>query len=115
MIEVWQAINTPRRREILRSIWDRELSAGDIQRENPDITFGAVSQHLRILESAGLVSRRGEGVRRFYIARKDSLGPLQSFLEEMWGTALYRLKIRAELEQARRGPRSEKKKRRKKK
>ena len=108
MIEVFQALQTPRRREILRLIWNREQCVGDIRRAQSDISFGAVSQHLRILEKAGLVQTRKDGVRHFYVARKEQLGPLQSWLEEMWNTALYRLKIRAELEQARRGPRSKK-------
>ncbi len=108
MTEIFQALQTPRRREILRLIWNREQCAGDICKAQKDITFGAVSQHLRILEEAGLVQSRKDGVRHFYTARKDQLGPLRPWLEEIWDTALYRLKIRAELEQARRGPRSKK-------
>jgi DNA-binding transcriptional ArsR family regulator len=68
------------------------------------VTFGAVSQHLRILADSGLLVRREEGRKRFYRARKETLGPLQGWLETMWDDALYRLKIRAEMEQARRGP-----------
>ena len=109
---ILSALNAPRRREILRQIWDEEKSAGEIHRANPEITFGAVSQHLRLLEEAGLVRRRDEGQQHFYIARKEELGALQSWLETMWDSALYRLKIRAELEQARRGPRPQKKRRR---
>lgn len=107
-MEVFRALQTPRRREILRLIWDQELSAGEIYRRQQDITFGAVSQHLRILESAGVVTKREEGTYRFYIADKKNLGLLRKYLEEMWDASLYRLKIRAELEQARRGPRSKK-------
>ncbi len=105
-MEVFQALQTPRRREILRLVWNEELSAGEICRRQPDVTFGAVSQHLRILEQAGLLSRREEGTFRFYIAKKEELGSLRKYLEQMWDNALYRLKIRAELEGARRGPRS---------
>ena len=112
MMEIFQALQTPRRREILRLIWNREHCVGDICRLQKDISLGAVSQHLRILEQAGLVQKRKDGAHHFYAARKEQLGPLRPWLEEMWDTALYRLKIRAELEQARRGPRS--KKRRKK-
>jgi len=108
MVELFHALQAPRRREILRFVWNQERSVGDICLAQRDITLGAVSQHLRILEEAGLVQKRAEGVHRFYVARKEELGLLQSWLEEMWNTALYRLKIRAELEQARRGPRSKK-------
>jgi DNA-binding transcriptional ArsR family regulator len=109
MVEIFGALNTPRRREILRFVWNEERSAGEIFKANPDITFGAVSQHLRILEQAGLVNKRREGLHQFYKARRDEMGPLQTWLESMWDSALYRLKINAEMEQARRGPRSRKK------
>lgn len=100
-----EALGTARRREILRLVWRRERSAGEIHQALRDVTFGAISQHLRILTDSGLLVRRGEGRRRFYTARKDPLGPLESWLESMWDDALYRLKVRAELESARRGPR----------
>jgi DNA-binding transcriptional ArsR family regulator len=102
---VLHALATPRRREILRLAWDRERSAGEIRAAFADVTFGAVSQHLRVLADAGLVSVRAEGRRRLYSARKDALGPLRAWLESHWDSALYALKLRAELEEARRGPR----------
>jgi DNA-binding transcriptional ArsR family regulator len=110
MIEIWKAIGTPRRREILRVVWDQERSVGEIWKTQSGVTMGAVSQHLRLLEEAGLVERRQKGVQHFYIARKDALGPIGACLQEMWDTALYRLKMRAEIEQARRGPRSTRRK-----
>ena len=103
----------PRRREILRQVWERERTAGEIFAANQDVTFGAVSQHLRILQEAGLVSCREVGQHRYYLARKEELGQLQSWLESMWDSALYRLKIRAEIEEAKRGPRSQQGHRRK--
>ncbi len=114
MNEILQALNTPRRREILRLLWTQELRAGDIHRAQPDVTFGAVSQHLAVLERAGLVAHRRDGVQRYYSARKDHLGPLRGWLESMWDSALYRLKLKAELEQAKRGPHPGKKARRRK-
>ena len=99
------SLASPRRQEILRLIWDRELSAGAIARAMPDITFGAVSLQLGSLERAGLVEVRVEGRHRFYRARRDALGALGHFLESMWNDALWRLKNAAELEQCRRGPR----------
>jgi len=105
MSTVLHALGTPRRREILRLVWDGEQSAGAIHRALGDVTFGAVSQHLRVLHQAGLVTCRGDGRRRFYGARKEELGPLRAWLEDMWSDALHRLTLRAELEEARRGPR----------
>jgi len=108
---VLQILGTPRRREILRLVWKGERSAGDIHRALGDVTFGAVSQHLRQLEEASLLQGRREGRHRFYAARKEALGPLAQWLESMWDDALYKLKLRAELEESRRGPRRRRRRR----
>ena len=105
MRSILDVLSTPRRREILRLVWSAERSAGDIHRDLGDVTFGAVSQHLGQLESAGLVSVRKHGRHRFYAARPAALEPLRAWLESMWDDALYRLKLAVELERARRGPR----------
>jgi len=98
------AIASPRRREILRLVWSDELAAGDIHRRMPDVTFGAVSLQLRALTSAGLVESRPDGRHRLYRARQEALGPVARMLEGMWGDALWRLKLQAELAESRRGP-----------
>jgi DNA-binding transcriptional ArsR family regulator len=98
------AMASPRRREILRLVWRQERAAGDIHAAMPDITFGAVSLQLRALAEAGLVDVRSEGRNRFYLARREAFGPVGRMLERMWGDALQRLKLQAELEQSRRGP-----------
>ena len=102
---VLTAIASPRRREILRLIWNRELAAGQIAAAMPDVTFGAVSLQLRSLQSAGLVECRRDQQNRFYRAKCETLGPLGASLERMWTGALWRLKLAAELEASRRGPR----------
>lgn len=99
------AAASPRRREVLRLIWDCELSAGDIHRQMPDITFGAVSLQLKWLLTAGLVEQRAQSRFRYYRARREAFGPVGQMLEQIWSDALSRLKIAAELEHARRGPR----------
>jgi len=88
-------IAEPRRREILRLIWDAERQAGEIA-EHFDVTFGAVSQHLGVLRRAGLVVVRRDGTRRFYRADRDALAPFAAVLEQMWGAQLDRLAILAE-------------------
>ena len=98
------ALAAPRRREILRLVWNEELGAGEIHLALSDVTFGAVSQQLGILQRAGLVRVRAEGRRRLYRADRAAVGPLVTWLEEMWDDALYQLKLRAELDEARRGP-----------
>lgn len=102
---VLNAIASPRRREILRLVWDQEVSAGEISRAMPDVTFGAVSLQLRALSEAGLVESRADRQQRFYRARREAFGPVARMLESMWDDALCRLKLAAELEQSRRGPR----------
>lgn len=99
------AIASPRRREILRLVWSADRTAGDIRSAMPDVTFGAVSQHLGALAGAGLVDVRADGRQRIYRARQDAFGPIGRALEQMWDDALWRLKLEAELEQSRRGPR----------
>ena len=96
---------SPRRLLILRLIWDEERPAGGIHAAMPEVTFGAVSLHLRALHEAGLVQARKAGRHRYYRARREALGPLGRMLEQTWRSALWRLKIHAEMEEARRGPR----------
>jgi DNA-binding transcriptional ArsR family regulator len=106
---VMTVLASPRRSEILRMVWDNELAAGDIHRAMPDITFGAVSLQLKRLIDAELVEVRSESRNRYYRARKESLGGLGEFLEGMWNSALWQLKLAAELEEGRRGPRPRRK------
>ena len=102
---VLTAIASPRRREILRLVWTDELPAGAIHASMPDVTFGAISLQLRALVEAGAVTVRAEGRHRFYRAEQSVLGPVADLLDEMWSDALWRLKLKAELEETRRGPR----------
>ena len=101
---VLAAIASPRRREILRLIWDDEKQAGAIAGAMPDVTFGAVSLHLRALMEAGAVRVRTEGRCRYYSADRERLKHVSGALERMWDDALWRLKLHAELEETRRGP-----------
>ncbi len=105
---VLNAIASPRRREILRLVWEGEQTAGAIHRAMPDVTFGAVSLQLRSLIEAGLVEARSQQRNRFYRARREALGPVAEILERMWDDALWKLKLAAELEESRRGPKPRK-------
>src|SRR5216110_2089808 len=93
------AIASPRRREILRLVWKKELRAGEIAEAMPDVTFGAISLQLRVLKNAGFVDSRVEGQCRYYRARREALGPIGTMLERMWDDALWQLKLEAELDQ----------------
>jgi len=111
---VLAAIASPRRQEILRLIWGGEKSAGEIHRAMPDVTFGAVSLQLNSLLEAGLVEARAESRNRFYRANRGALGPMAEMLERMWDDALWKLKLAAELEQSRRGPKPRRRKKNRK-
>ena len=106
------ALASPRRQEILRLVWGKERSAGAIHAAMPDVTFGAVSLQLRALSDAGLVQSRAEGRHRYYRANKSALGGVATMLERMWDDALWKLKLAAELEHSRRGPRPRRRARR---
>ena len=85
---VLAAAASPRRREILRIVWNEERTAGDIHREMPDVTFGAVSLQLKLLLEAGLVEARAERRFHYYRARREAFGPVGEMLERMWSDAL---------------------------
>jgi DNA-binding transcriptional ArsR family regulator len=89
-VDALQVVAEPRRREILRLVWDRELAAGDIAGRF-DVSFPAVSQHLGVLRDAGFVTVRRDGRTRLYRADRRALGPLRPMLEKMWRDSLDRL------------------------
>jgi DNA-binding transcriptional ArsR family regulator len=86
-MDAMRVVAEPRRREILRLVWDQELSAGAIA-EHFDVSFPAISQHLGVLQQAGFVSVRRDGTRRFYRADRAALGGLAPALERMWAERL---------------------------
>jgi DNA-binding transcriptional ArsR family regulator len=90
-----QIVAEPRRREILRLVWHRERSAGDIARHF-DVSFPAVSQHLGILHDAGFVRARRVGKQRYYQADLAGLGTLKDTLESVWSQQIERLAVLAE-------------------
>ena len=83
----------------MRLTWSAEVCAGDLHKQLSDVTFGAVSQHLRVLADAGLVECRRDGRHRFYRARRGELGPLRTWLEQMWARSLDDLAALAEADE----------------
>jgi DNA-binding transcriptional ArsR family regulator len=61
----------------------------------------AVSQHLRVLKQAGLVTERKEGTRRLYRVDPEGLAGLRAYFERFWTDALAAFKVAAEAEQRR--------------
>jgi DNA-binding transcriptional ArsR family regulator len=97
-VSLFQAIAPRRRREILRVLREQELSVGEVA-SRFDVTQPAISQHLKVLKSAGLVSERRDGTRHIYTVRREGLGELHDFLAEFFGEGLERLKRAAETEE----------------
>ena len=93
-----RALAEPTRRRILRLVRDRERTAGDIAGHFA-VTRPAVSQHLRALEEAELVTVRRDGTRRWYRARPEGLSEMQAWLATMWRGNLDDLKRAAEREE----------------
>ena len=96
MFETIQAMAEPTRLAILKMVRRHEMPAGQIAGKFKGITRPAVSQHLRVLKDAGLVSERREGTRRIYRLRPEGFAPLKALLEDFWDTKLERLKASAE-------------------
>ena len=97
-MEPLQVIAAPQRLRILELVWDQDLAAGEIAAQF-EVSWSAVSQHLRILRTAGFVVERREGTSRIYRADKAALGSLRSVVEEHWRRGLDRVKDLAEAEQ----------------
>jgi DNA-binding transcriptional ArsR family regulator len=97
-VEVFEAIAQPTRRRILRLLADGEQSVGSVTSEF-ELTQPAISQHLKVLREAGLVSERRDGARRLYRVRPEGLGDLHGFLAELLPAGLERLKEAVEEEE----------------
>jgi DNA-binding transcriptional ArsR family regulator len=97
-MEVFEAVAQPKRREILRLLSGRELSAGEIASRFA-VTQPAISQHLRVLKEVGLLSERRDGTKRMLSVRAEGLAELNDFLAEVLPSKLDRLKEVAENEE----------------
>jgi len=84
--QILSALSSPTRREILWLAWQEELSAGDIA-ASFDVAAPTISQHLKVLREAGLVSMTVDGNFRRYRSRRDLLAAFEPFLrddEDRW-------------------------------
>lgn len=95
---VLQALIEPHRREIVQLLQHTELSSGEIS-SRFEVTRPAISQHLKVLTEAGLVTVRKQGTKRYYRARPEGLRELRQFLEAFWDDSLQQLKQAAEAEE----------------
>ena len=89
---VFKAIAEPRRMELLQILREKgELSVGELA-DKVSVTQQAVSLHLKVLESAGLVQAKRSGTRHLYAVRLDGFKPASDFLDAFWSDRLKGLK-----------------------
>lgn len=81
------ALGDPSRRRMVELLAAGPRPVGAIAADMP-IRRPAVSKHLRVLESAGLVEHRSVGTRNLYALAPDGLAPLQQWLAGQWDTVL---------------------------
>ena len=89
------ALADPTRRTIFERVADRPRAVGELARELP-VSRPAVSQHLKVLKAAGLVTDRASGTRRIYAVDPQGLGALRAYLDQFWTRSLADFKAAAE-------------------
>ena len=85
--EVFIALADPTRRNIFEALRERPKTVGELAEGQP-VSRPAVSQHLKVLESAGLVSVEPQGNRRLYLIKREGLNELRQYLDSFWSDAL---------------------------
>lgn len=96
------ALADPTRRALFERLRNGPASVGDLAAELP-VSRPAVSQHLKALKVAGLVTDRPDGARRVYTIDPDGLGELRRWLDQFWDNALESFKNEVETPQTTRG------------
>jgi DNA-binding transcriptional ArsR family regulator len=89
------ALGDPTRRAIFEHLADRPRAVGELAGELP-VSRPAVSQHLKVLKAAGLVSDRADGTRRIYQVDPDGIEALRAYLDGFWNRSLRAFKRAAE-------------------
>lgn len=95
VMDGWAALGDPTRRAIFERLGGGPRSVGELARGLP-VSRPAVSQHLRALKSAGLVTDRPAGNRRLYQVNPDGVGALRAYLDQFWNQSLVAFKQAAE-------------------
>jgi DNA-binding transcriptional ArsR family regulator len=93
--ECWDALGDRTRRVIFARLARRPCAVGELARELP-VSRPAVSQHLKVLKEAGLVSDRRDGNRRIYQVNPEGLEALRADLDQFWSSALAGFKATVE-------------------
>lgn len=93
----FKALGEPRRIELLRLLHKGPRAVGDLALA-VDITQQAVSQHLAVLDRAGLVEAKRAGTRNVYAIRQSGFAPVEAFVRSFWGPRISALKDELERE-----------------
>ena len=83
----FEALGDPTRRAIFEKLAASPAAVGELARGLP-VSRPAVSQHLRVLEEAGLVAKTAEGTRRIYRIDPRGIGAMRSWLDDHWRVAM---------------------------
>jgi DNA-binding transcriptional ArsR family regulator len=94
-VDPFEALADPNRRAIAQLLGEGERSVQQLADSMP-ISRPAVSRHLRLLKSAGLVTDRAEGTRRLYRLHDEGIEAVRAYLEQVWGDAATRFKLAAD-------------------
>jgi len=89
------ALGDPTRRQVFELLRSGPRSVGELAAELP-VSRPAVSQHLRVLQSAGLVTHRRNGTRNVYELDGNGVVELRTWVDAFWDEALARFKAAAE-------------------
>lgn len=84
---VLTALADPTRRGIFEALTDKPQSVRDIANDQT-VSRPAVSQHLKVLQGANLVSAQPKGKRHLYVVKRDGLNELRDYLDGFWSDAL---------------------------
>jgi DNA-binding transcriptional ArsR family regulator len=95
-----QALGDPTRRSIFERLRRGPRAVGELARELP-VSRPAVSQHLRVLKEAGLVTEQRNGTRRIYGVDAQSVAELRDYFDEFWSDALESFKRAVEQDEGR--------------
>jgi DNA-binding transcriptional ArsR family regulator len=85
--DAWTALGDPTRRAIFERLANRPLAVGELAGELP-VSRPAVSQHLKVLKEARLVTDERAGTRRVYRVDPSGVSALRADLDRFWSKAL---------------------------
>ncbi len=95
--DAWAALGDPSRRQIVERLAERPRTVAELTRELP-LSQPAISQHLKVLREADLVTYTAAGARHVYQVRPDGVAALRADLDRFWRTALQNFQRIAEEE-----------------